>query len=59
MAELADQLGKMVEHPKSKSAQPRFAKRRVSLFRVDVKSAATFCCQEFDRCTPPYYETTI
>ena len=31
LAELADQLGKMVEHPKSKSAQPRFTRRWATL----------------------------
>ena len=37
-AELAEQLGKMVEHPKSKSTQPRFARRCVALyFRWHIK----------------------
>ena len=31
LAELAEQLGKMVEHPKSKSTQPRFARIWVPL----------------------------
>ena len=34
LAELAEQLGKMVEHPKSKSAQPRFARRWVPLYTI-------------------------
>ena len=29
LAEVAEQVGKMVEHPKLKSTQPRFARRRV------------------------------
>ena len=33
LAELAEQLGKMVENPKSKSTQPRFARRWVPLYR--------------------------
>ena len=33
LAELAEQLGKMVEHPKSKSTQPKFAKRWTSLYK--------------------------
>ena len=32
LAELAEQLGKMVEHPKTKSIQPRFARRWVTLY---------------------------
>ena len=32
LAELSEQLGKMVEHPKSKSTQPRFARRWVTLY---------------------------
>ena len=32
LAELAKQLGKMVEHPKSKSTQPRFARICVTLY---------------------------
>ena len=34
LAELAEQLGKMVEHPKSMSTQPRFARRCVTLYIV-------------------------
>ena len=33
MAEVAEQLGKMVKHPKSKSTQPKFARRMVFLYK--------------------------
>ena len=32
LAEAAEHLGKMVEHPKLKSTQPRFARRWVTLY---------------------------
>ena len=37
LAELAEHLGKMVEHPKPKSTQPRFARRCVTLYVFFVR----------------------
>ena len=42
LAELAEQLGKMVEHPKSKSTQPRFARRCVDLYVCTAFSKSCF-----------------
>ena len=33
LEEMAEQLGKMVKHPKSKSTQPKFARRMVFLYK--------------------------
>ena len=43
LAELAEQLGKMVEHPKSKSTQPRFARRWVTLSLCRHSSSYYIC----------------
>ena len=40
LAEVAEQLGKMVEHTKSKSTQPRFARRWVTLYSPDYIALA-------------------
>ena len=37
LAELTEQLGKMVEHPKAKSTHQRFARTWTSLFRLRTK----------------------